>query len=285
MSRRILWYEDAGAPDEDDGPEELLSVGRRRKSPVDVLYEGPGFTVVAKPSGIASVPERHDQEAPNVMGAIATLWSKTHPERGGPVLVHRLDKGTSGCLAVAHDRPTARILMNAFRKRQVEKSYLALTLGAPQPPEGEVSIRVRADPKRPGAMERVRKGGKPCHSTYETVETFRGIAWVRVRPTTGRTHEVRLALAQLGTPCAIDPLYGTPEPILLSRWKRGYRAGRGQAERPLVDRLTLHAASLTLPDPTAPDDPERRITVEAPLPRDLSATLKQLRKHAAPGSL
>src|SRR5207245_2072622 len=112
----------------------------------------------------------------------------------------------------------------------------------------------------------------------ETLETFRGLSLVRVAPQTGRTHEVRLALRQLGTPCAIDQLYGSKEPILLSSFKRGYRTGRGRAELPLIDRLTLHAATLEFPHPSGGGT----VRAEAPLPRDFETTLRQLRRHAAP---
>jgi 23S rRNA-/tRNA-specific pseudouridylate synthase len=88
-------------------------------------------------------------------------------------------------------------------------------------------------------------------------------------------------MKHLGTPCAVDLLYGGKEPILLSSFKRGYRTGRGRGERPLIDRLTLHAATLEFPHPSG----EGTVRAEAPLPKDLETTLRQLRRHAAPGSL
>ncbi len=130
-------------------------------------------------------------------------------------------------------------------------------------------------------MRVVEHGGKECEASYETLETFRGLSLVRVRPTTGRTHEVRVALRHLGTPCAVDPQYGSADPILLSSFKRGYRTGRGREELPLVARLTLHAESIEFPHPSG----EGTVRATAPLPRDLAATLKQLRRHAAPGTL
>ena len=127
----------------------------------------------------------------------------------------------------------------------------------------------------------VPKKGKECSDSYETLELFRGLSLVRVTPKTGRTHEVRLGLKHLGTPCAVDMLYGGRDPILLSSFKRGYRTGRGQVEQPLIDRLTLHAATLEFPHPSG----EGTVRAEAPMPRDLETTLRQLRRHAAPGSL
>ncbi len=288
MSRRITDYESDGErwedlADDGDGAE---PAHRRRPPRLSVLLEGASWVVVDKPAGLATIRERVRHDAPTVVLELWKLWQKDDPDAAKPVVCHRLDKDTSGCLVLARDRATAKELMRQFRKHEVEKSYLALVIGAPQPPDGEVQFRVAPDRYRAGAMWTPRKGGKACHSVYETVETFRGVALVRVRPRTGRTHEVRLAMKTLGTPCAVDRLYGSEEPLLLSRWKRSYRSGRGEAERPLVDRLTLHAESLSFHDPDAdPDDPAGRVTVTSPLPRDLKATVRQLQRHAAPGTL
>jgi len=292
MSRRINEYESRGdrweeLKDDDERPRERRRRPIREKDArVTTLFEGDGFAVVFKPSGVLTIPGRRPEPHPTVLEQIHDLWLESDPVAAPPVVCHRLDRDTSGCLVVARDRPTAREIMTRFRHRQVEKSYLALVTGAPYPTEGQVDFRVAPDRKRPGTMWTPRKGGKPCHDDYETVEIFRGVSLVRVFPRTGRTHEVRLALKTLGTPCAIDPLYGTPEPILLSTWKRGYRVGRGREERPLIDRLTLHAESIQFPPPGADaEDRDAWIRVEAPLPKDLATTLTQLRKHAAPGSL
>lgn len=291
MSGRISAYESDGERweelSEDDEPRsKRVRRVRGRDLKVDVLLEGERFVVVAKPSGLLTVPGRRLTDGDTVLERVHAMWQAADPEVARPVVVHRLDRDTSGCLVLARDRAAAKELMTRFRKRHVEKSYVALVTGAPHPPEGEIEFRVAPDRRRPGTMWTPRKGGKACHDTYETVEVFRGISLVRVRPRTGRTHEVRLALRSLGTPCAVDPLYGTDDPLLLSTWKRSYRTGRGREERPLIDRLTLHAESISFAPPGA--DPEERdawIRVEAPLPKDMATALRQLRKHAMPGSL
>jgi 23S rRNA pseudouridine1911/1915/1917 synthase len=280
---RIDKYESGGARWDDafeDGDADGAA-RERRPDAVAVLLDEPTFVVVAKPSGVPTVPERFAKDKRTAVDLVHALWKRADEKAPTPIVCHRLDRDTSGALVLAKDRPTARKLMDAFRERKVSKSYLALVLGAPQPPSGEVEFRVAPDKFRPGAMMIVPKKGKECRDAYETVEVFRGLSLVRVRPLTGRTHEVRLGLKQLGTPCAVDPLYGGREPILLSSFKRGYRVGRGRAEHPLIDRLTLHAATIEFPHPSG----EGRVHVEAPLPRDFEATLRQLRRHAAPGSL
>jgi 23S rRNA pseudouridine955/2504/2580 synthase/23S rRNA pseudouridine1911/1915/1917 synthase len=282
VTGRIDEIEKRGARWEDEFDGDGASSGRgRRPQRVEVLLDDPLFTVVAKPSGLPTVPERFDTAKRTVIDEVHDIWRKADPAAPKPVVCHRLDRDTSGCLVLAKDRDTAKKLMEAFGERTVEKAYLALVLGAPQPPSGEVEFMVGPDRFRAGAMMIVEKRGKECRDAYETLETFRSLSLVRVMPHSGRTHEVRLALKHLGTPCAVDHLYGGREPILLSSFKRGYRVGRGRAELPLIDRLTLHAASISFPHPAT----GAGVRVECPLPRDFEATLRQLRRHAAPGSL
>lgn len=282
MSRRIERYESGGARWEDAFEEHGERGARtRRAEEVQVLLDDPLFSVVAKPAAVPSVAERFAKEKKTVVDLVEAIWRRADPAAPRPIVCHRLDRDTSGCLVLAKDRESARSILAAFRERRVEKTYLALVLGAPQPPSGEVAFQVAPDRFRPGAMAIVEKRGKECVDAYETLETFRGLALVRVTPRTGRTHEVRLAMKHLGTPCAIDLLYGGRDPILLSSFKRGYRVGRGRAELPLIDRLTLHAETLAFPHPATGET----VRAAAPLSRDLEATLRQLRRHAAPGSL
>jgi RluA family pseudouridine synthase len=282
MSRRIDQYERRGArPDDDFEPDEGPLRRNRRPERAEVLLDEEHFLVVAKPAGVATVPDRFDKGRGTIVDVVERLLKRADPAAPRPVVVHRLDRDTSGCLVLAKDRETARILMEDFRERRVAKSYVAIVIGAPQPPAGEVSFQVAPDRFRPGAMAIVEKRGKECVDAYETLETFRGLSLVRVFPKTGRTHEVRLALKHLGTPCAVDRLYGGRDPILLSSFKRGYRTGRGRREAPLIDRLTLHSASIEFPRPGG----EGGVRVECPLPRDFESTLRQLRRYAAAGSL
>jgi 23S rRNA pseudouridine955/2504/2580 synthase/23S rRNA pseudouridine1911/1915/1917 synthase len=101
---------------------------------------------------------------------------------------------------------------------------------------------------------------------------------------TGKTHQIRVHLMSIGLPLAIDPLYnaprgpGAPPGLMLSAFKRGYRAAGGGPERPLIDRLTLHAEKLRFTDVAG-----QSVEVTAPLPKDLRAALNMLRKYARVG--
>ena len=117
--------------------------------------------------------------------------------------------------------------------------------------------------------------GKPALTRWEVAERFRGYALLRAWPETGRTHQIRVHLSHLGCPLVGDALYGSGAPLLLSKLKAGYRAGK-RSERPLIERTALHAVKLRFKDPSG----EEPTTVESPLPKDFRVALKQLRKHA-----
>ncbi len=103
-----------------------------------------------------------------------------------------------------------------------------------------------------------------------------GTTLLECRPLTGRRHQIRVHLAAAGHPLTVDPLYGGGQSVLLSHYKPGYRPSRRHDERPLINRLTLHAARLTIEHPRSGE----RMTFEAPLPKDLRATINQLARLA-----
>jgi len=191
-------------------------------------------------------------------------------------VIHRIDKETSGVLLFGRDPASAAALSRAFRRHQVGKEYLAIVEGRPEPPAGEVELRLQPDPRRSPAMRVVRHGGKPSTTAWETLETFREHALLAVRPRTGRTHQIRVTLAHLGWPVVADPLYGGGPGLFLSHLKHGYKPPAGHPERPLLGRLALHALRLGFDDPAGGS----RVEVEAPIPKDFRVALERLRRHA-----
>jgi 23S rRNA pseudouridine1911/1915/1917 synthase len=107
------------------------------------------------------------------------------------------------------------------------------------------------------------------------VERFRGYTLLDVRPQTGRSHQIRVHLRAIGHPLAIDPQYGSSEPLLLSALKPSYRSKVGAEEHPLMARLTLHAQALELTHPTHGETH----TWVAPIPKDFAAVLRNLRRY------
>lgn len=240
-----------------------------RPHKLSILFEDDLHIVVDKPAGIAVIPERFATDAPDMVGLMR--------ERFGEVLVvHRLDRETSGVLLFARTPEAHRALNSQFEKSTVGKVYHALVTGAPLWEERAVDLplRVSGDRRHRTIVDPGR--GKPSRTDYRVLERLGPYSWVEARPETGRTHQIRVHLAAVGAPIAVDPLYGSDEPVMLSAFKRGYTP-TARGERPLLDRLGLHASALTFQHAESGAD----VTVEAPLPKDLSATLNQLRKHAA----
>ena len=129
-------------------------------------------------------------------------------------------------------------------------------------------------------MAVVKHGGRPARTGFLVLERYRDFTLVRLFPKTGKTHQIRVHLKHVGMPLAVDPLYNPPKPgtepgVRLSQFKRDYRLTRGEEERPLIERLTLHAHRLTFANVDG-----ARVTVEADLPKDFRALLNQLRRHS-----
>ncbi|MSR62753.1 MAG: RluA family pseudouridine synthase [Planctomycetes bacterium] len=258
---------------------------------IPVLFEDDDLLVVDKPSGLAVEPERWARSAASLAGALLALARSRSrrdddEQEDGPLelrlrAVHRLDKDTSGALVVAKNLEAERALRTAFEHDQVHKTYWALVEGEHPLPEGEeqeIDLPIGPDEKRSGRMQVDAAEGKPAQTRISVVQRFHGYTWLACRPLSGRTHQIRVHLSAVGFPLAVDPLYGRRDELRLSHLKAGYKVKRGQSERALVSRLTLHAAVIDVP---APREPACRIRVEAPLPKDLAQLLKQLAKVRA----
>jgi len=243
-----------------------------------VLYEDEHVLAIDKPAALPVEPDRWAPDLPNLAGVLADLGM-----RGSfrPRLVHRLDKDTSGVVVAARTLEAERSLRTSFDQHRVDKEYLALVEGEHPLSDGEaeeIDRPIGPDRRRSGRM-RVCEEGKPAQTSVEVEQRFRGFTLLRCRPRTGRTHQLRVHLAAEGFPLVVDPLYGRRRALMLSEIKAGYRPKRGRPERPLIDRLSLHAARITFPDPA---DEAHTVSVEAPLPEDLARTLKQLAKVRVP---
>ena len=240
----------------------------------DVLYEDVACLVIDKPAGIATIPDRSGREA-GVYGRLAAL-------RPGDDLriVHRLDRGTSGCLALAKGIESARFLDLAFRGQLVEKEYLALVEGEPTADSFANEGCLGPDRRRPGKVKVVgegTRGARAAWTGFEVAERFTHFALVRARPRTGRSHQIRVHLADLGHPIVGDADYGGRATLLLSDLKRGYKTRRGVAEAPVLTRIFLHASTLCLP--RLGGGPPAR--AHSPLPPELTTALQKLRRFAA----
>ncbi|HTJ14219.1 MAG TPA: RluA family pseudouridine synthase [Dinghuibacter sp.] len=231
----------------------------------DILADTPQFIAIDKPSGLLSIPNRDQSEV--------SLRELLDDALGKVYTVHRLDRDTSGVIVFAKDPETHKYLSAEFEGRAVRKYYLGFVLGQPPAPAGSIDGPIMENPHRLGTMI-VHAKGKPSLTDYTVLESFGVLSLVQFQIHTGRTHQVRVHARDMGHPIAVDPVYGDGQPVFLSSIKRKYKMSKYQEEeKPLFARLALHAWKIGFTDAGG-----REWEIESPLPRDMNALLKQLRK-------
>ncbi len=237
-----------------------------RPPKVRLLHVDEAIAVVDKPAGLLTVPGRGPD--PSLLDELraAPRFAGGEPLR----VAHRLDRETSGVVVFARTADAQRALSEQFAAGRVEKVYLALVTGYVAD-DGEIDIPIAST--RSERMRAARPGGgKDSVTRYRVLERLPGNTLLECRPTTGRTHQIRVHLAEIGHPLSVDPLYGGGSSILLSQYKSGYVPSGRKEERPLIDRLTLHAAAISFDHPGT----GQRVRYESPLPKDFAVALKQL---------
>lgn len=228
--------------------------------PIQLLHEDEHLLVVDKPAGLIVHP---GSGVPN--GTLVNRLLHHYPEIAGvgsaqrPGIVHRLDIGTTGALAIARTEAAYRRLSRAFAEREVGKRYLAVVYGRPDPATGTIELPIGRHPTVRTRMAVVpeSRGGRPARSRYRVLASGPGVSLLSVELLTGRTHQIRVHCKAIGRPLVGDPAYGE------HRWRSLAPALR----RPLREfpRPALHARELTLP--ALPGTPAASYT--APVPLDL----------------
>ncbi|WP_295127926.1 RluA family pseudouridine synthase [uncultured Chitinophaga sp.] len=234
-----------------------------------ILFENDDFVALNKPSGLLTIPDRHDNELASLQGLLKKKYEQIFT-------VHRLDRETSGLILFAKHEASHKFLSQLFESRGVQKFYLGIINGELPTTQGSVDQPIMDHPVQKGKMVTNAKG-RPALSDYEVLENFSLFSLVKVQIHTGRTHQIRVHMKYLGHPIAVDELYGTATPIKLSAIKKKFKLGKyTEEEKPLLSRLALHAFQLRFTDMHGMEQ-----VMEAPLPKDMQAVLQQLRKHKA----
>ncbi len=227
--------------------------------PLDILHEDDDLIVINKPAGLVVHPAAghssgtlvnallyHCKELPGISGELR------------PGIVHRLDKDTSGAMVAAKSDVAMASLSEQFKARLVEKEYLAVVWGVPDPASGRLETpfgRSNGDRKM---MSVHTNSDKVAITAYEVEECFPGASLLRVRIETGRTHQIRVHLAHLGHSVVGDRVYGR----------------RRKRELPVpVTRQMLHAEKLAFQHPRA----GKRVAFTAPLPDDMRELIDALK--------
>jgi RluA family pseudouridine synthase len=243
-----------------------VTAARRHAPAPSILYVDGELLVVDKPPGVPSVPGRGEQTSLPELIRARPDFSPDEPLR----VVHRLDKDASGVIVYARTLDAQRGLTRQFADQRVDKTYQALVSGYVEA-DGQVELRLYYD-KRSGCARTSHRRGKPALTRYRVLQHLPGNTLLECRPVTGRTHQIRVHLAAIGHPLTVDPQYGGGQAVFLSSYKLGYHHSTRHAERPLIERLTLHAARIEFEHPAD----GRQMTFEAPVPKDLRVTLSQL---------
>ena len=204
---------------------------------LEILYKDLHLLVINKPSGLLSVPGRLPEKKDSVQSRAQSL----HPEA---MTVHRLDMETSGLIIMAMNPEAHRELSRQFQERETGKTYLARVYGHTDNASGEIDLPLRCDwPNRPKQMVD-HELGKSAQTNWRVLEYGRDETLVELTPITGRSHQLRVHMLELGHPILGDRLYGS------------------EASRSAAPHLQLHAAKLELSHP----DTGEPLSFEAPCP-------------------
>jgi 23S rRNA pseudouridine1911/1915/1917 synthase len=223
-----------------------------------VLYADDDIVVVDKPVGVAAHPSP-GWTGPTVVGGLVALGYRVATsgaaERQG--IVHRLDVGTTGVMAVATSEHAYTVLKRAFKERTVDKRYHAVCQGHPDPSSGTIDAPIDRHPRHDHRFAVV-AGGRPSVTHYDTLEAFPAASLLDIHLETGRTHQIRVHLSALRHPCVGDLTYGA-DPVL--------------AKRLGLTRQWLHARALGFAHPAD----GRWVEFVSPYPADLADALDRLR--------
>lgn len=209
--------------------------------PFDILYEDADLIVLDKPAGLVVHPAPGNEDGTLVNALLAHCDDL--PGIGGerrPGIVHRLDKDTSGLMVVAKTEQALAKLSASFAARDLDRAYVALAWGLPSPAAGEITGAIGRDPRDRKRMAVVSRGGKAALTRYRTLRSWdAAVALLECQLATGRTHQIRVHLANAGHPLVGDPVY-------LRRTPAASRTAPDGARQQLLDfpRQALHAARL-----------------------------------------
>lgn len=265
------------------------------QAPFSILFENDFIVVLNKSNGIAVIADRWDDSKDRLdellnthYAALVLAASRENPPQKPPLpyphrvyVVHRIDRDTSGLVLFAKTQEAHRVLSQAFESRSVTKRYIAVVHGRPSWDETVCELALRPDGDRAHRTVIDKGGGKPALTRFRLLGSVETYSVVEAMPETGRTHQIRVHLASLGHPIVVDPLYGTAEPVRLSSFKGKWK-GDPYLEKPLLNRLGLHASYIQLPPGLGDTEAPEGLEFSAPLPRDLGALITQMKKSSSP---
>jgi 23S rRNA pseudouridine1911/1915/1917 synthase len=237
--------------------------------PLDVLYEDEAIIVINKPADLPVHPPKAGRGG-TLANALLFHFEKLSGDPVRPGIVHRLDADTSGVIVCAKDDSAHFKLAKQFEERTVKKEYIAIVRGRMKDATGTIDKPIARHPDH-YEMQRVHPDGKPALTEFEVLEAWRRFSLLRLRPRTGRTHQIRVHLSAINHPVVGDRLYSRRPPLTRSEV---LRHPPQPGEPPLIARQALHAAAIEFAHPRTGEV----MRFEAPLPADMQRTLAALRE-------
>lgn len=230
-----------------------------------IIFENQNFIVVNKPPFLSSLQDRNDPD--NLLALSKKYISEAQ-------LCHRLDKETSGALIIAKHPDAYRWMTQQLQNRKVNKVYHALVNGTHRFNEQSVEVPLRKMGN--GQVKVDFKAGKESTTIVTSLHHYKTSTLLSCQLITGRMHQIRVHLSYLSAPIVSDASYGG-EPIFLSDLKTNFRSGRDKEEKPLIQRLALHANEIKFVDLDG-----KAYHIAADYPKDFKVLLKQLKKYGSP---
>jgi RluA family pseudouridine synthase len=212
-----------------------------------MIHTDPSLLVLSKPAGVLSIPDGYNPDIPNLRQILEPIYGRLW-------VVHRLDKNTSGMMVMARNADIHTQLNTQFAEHKVKKTYHAIIQGNPDWHEKTLEAPLRSNVGRRKRTTVDYSRGKYALTRFEVLEHYSGFCLICIQPETGRTHQIRAHLYNLGYNILSDPLYGTG------------------ISSPFISRIALHACSLTFHHPQS----QQICTYSAPYPSDFEHALSQL---------
>ncbi|MCC5930985.1 MAG: RluA family pseudouridine synthase [Cyclobacteriaceae bacterium] len=228
-----------------------------------LLFEDEDFVIVNKPEFLSTLFDRSSET--HLLQLVRNQYENVQ-------VCHRLDKETSGALAFAKNAEAYRHMSMQFEHRKVEKIYHAVVDGLFSYKNVSVNKSIHVLNTGIARLDRIK--GKEALTIFNTLKLFKKHTLVECKPVTGRLHQIRVHLSSLGAPITGDDTYGG-RPFYLSEYKKKYKSGKFEEERPIMSRVALHARSLGFFDMK-----NEWHQVSAPYPKDIEVMLKQMEKFS-----
>lgn len=227
-----------------------------------VVFEDDDYVAINKPAFVSTLEDRNDPY--NILSLYKDAFGEGY-------VCHRLDKETSGTLLIAKTEDAYRHAALQFESREVEKVYHAVVAGKFMDDVIKVDL-----PLKIGGSGKVRvdkRAGKEAETLFRTYREFGHYTIVEAKPITGRRHQIRVHLSYIEFPIVGDAQYGG-EPIYLSHFKKKYKPSRDHEERPLFDRVALHAYSLEFKNMKG-----ENVNIVSEYPKDIQMIIGKFEKY------